>query len=345
MSAGIALVAVIILLAIGTVAGFVGPLQFVFGVIIPYVAVATFVVGFIVRVVQWAKLPVPYRIPTTAGQMKSFDYIKSNELDNPSGTLGVIGRMALEVFLFRSLLRNTRTEVREQEDGPKVVYNSNLWLWGFGLAFHWAFLIVLVRHMRFFSEPVPFFINWIDYLDSIVELGVPAIYLTDFAFVGGVTYVFFRRLVVPQIRYISLPGDYFPLFLLMGIGITGCLMRYWPGSRVNIEGVKDLGLGLIGFDFALPADPIGGMFYVHFVLVCALAIYFPFSKLMHMGGVFFSPTRNMANNNRVVRHVSPQELVAHPHTYAEYEDEFRATMEKVGLPVDKPSPKPAAEEK
>ncbi len=338
MSAGIALVAVIILLAIGAAAGMVGPLQFVFGVIIPYVALATFVVGFIIRVVQWAKLPVPYRITTTAGQQKSFDYIKSNELDNPSSTLGVIARMALEVFLFRSLLRNTRTEVLEQEDGPKVVYNSNLWLWGFGLAFHWAFLIVLVRHMRFFAEPVPFFINWIDYLDSIVQLGVPAIYLTDFAFVGGVTYVFARRVIIPQIRYISLPGDYFPLFLLLGIGVTGCLMRYWPGSRVNIEGVKELSMGLIGLKFALPDDPIGTMFFIHFFLVCALAVYFPFSKLMHMGGVFLSPTRNMSNNNRVKRHVPAWEIDAHPHTYADYEDEFRATMVKVGLPVDKPLP-------
>jgi len=336
MSAGIALVAVIILLAIGTVAGHVGPLQFVFGVIIPYLAVATFIVGFIVRVYQWAKLPVPFKIPTTCGQQKSFDYIKSNELDNPSGTLGVIGRMALEVFLFRSLLRNTRTEIQQGEDGPKVVYNSNLWLWGFGLAFHWAFLIVLVRHMRFFSEPVPFFINWIDYLDSIVQLGVPAIYLTDFALVGGVTYLFVRRVIIPQIRYISLPGDYFPLFLLLAIGVTGCLMRYWPGSRVNIEGVKDLGTGLVGMSFSLPADPIGGMFYVHLFLVCALAIYFPFSKLMHMGGVFFSPTRNMANDTRRVRYVGHWEVDAHPHTYAEYEDEFRETMVKVGLPVDKP---------
>ena len=40
----------------------------------------------------------------------------------------------------------------------------------------------------------------------------------------------------------------------------------------------------------------------------ALAAYFPFSKLMHMAGVFLSPTRNLANNNRMVRHVNPVEL-------------------------------------
>jgi len=336
MRLGIALVAVIVLIGVGAVGGYVGGLQYLFGVIIPYLALLVFLVGFILRVLRWAKVPVPFRIPTTCGQQKTLPFIKGQELDNPSSMLGVIGRMALEVFLFRSLLRNTRTEVRQTDDGPKVVYNSNLWLWAAGLAFHWTFLIVVVRHMRFFTEPVPFFIGWVEYVDAILEVGVPTWYITDFAILGAVSFLFVRRLWDARLRYISLPGDFFPLVLILTIACTGMMMRYLPCSRVDVEGVKALGMNLVSFKFALPDDPIGGVFFVHLFLVCCLLAYFPFSKLMHMGGVWFSPTRNMANSNRVVRHVSPWEINTHPHTYAEYEDEFRETMAKVGLPVDKP---------
>ena len=345
MRAGIALVVVIVLVGIGAVAGYVGGLQYLFGVIIPYLALLTFLVGFVIRVVQWARVPVPFRIPTTCGQQKGLPWMKGNELDNPSSLPGVIARMALEVLFFRSLLRNTRTEVRQTGDGPKVLYNSNLWLWGAGLAFHWSFLIIAVRHMRFVAEPVPFFIGWIDYVDSILEFGVPAWYITDFMLLGGVSFLFARRLYDTRLRYISLPGDYFPLFLILGIGCTGCLMRYWPASRVDVEGVKELGMNLVSMKFAMPEAPIGGMFFVHFILVCALMFYFPFSKLMHMGGVFMSPTRNMASNNRAETYVSPLELHAHPHTYAEYEDEFREIMVKVGLPVDEQPEAQPTEEK
>ena len=80
---------------------------------------------------------------------------------------------------------------------------------------------------------------------------------------------------------------------------------------------------------------------MHLFLVCVLLIYFPFSKLMHMGGVFFSPTRNTKCNTREQRHVNPWNPPKHFHTYAEYEDEFRDAMVEAGIPVDKqPEPKP-----
>jgi hypothetical protein len=56
---------------------------------------------------------------------------------------------------------------------------------------------------------------------------------------------------------------------------------------------------------------------------------------MHMGGVFFSPTRNLANTNRVKRHINPWNPDVKIHTYEEYEDEFRNLIKSVGLPLDK----------
>ncbi len=337
MSLGISLVILIVLVGIGVLGGHLGDSGvWLFGVALPYLAVAVFIGGFCFRVFQWAKVPVPFRITTTTGQQKGLSFIKSDPLESPHSKAWVLGRMLLEVLIFRSLIRNTRMEIQEGEGGSKVVYNSNLWLWGFGLAFHWCFLFIVIRHMRFFTQPVPFFIEWAEFFDTLVQIGVPVLYLTDLGILAGISYLFVRRLITPQLRYISLPQDYFPLLLVGGIAATGGMMRYLPWTRVDVHGVKELGVSLASFDFSIPAQPIGTLFFVHLFLVCSLLIYFPFSKLMHMGGIFFSPTRNMANNSREERYVSPTELEAHPHTYAEYEDEFREKMAKCGLPLDKP---------
>src|SRR5512138_1725080 len=104
-------------------------LRWLFGVVVPYAAAATFVVGVVARVVGWARSPVPFRIPTTCGQQKSLPWIRQARVENPSTTAGVVARMALEVLCFRSLFRNTRTELR---DG-RISYASTKWLWAAGL--------------------------------------------------------------------------------------------------------------------------------------------------------------------------------------------------------------------
>jgi nitrate reductase gamma subunit len=73
---------------------------------------------------------------------------------------------------------------------------------------------------------------------------------------------------------------------------------------------------------------------VHLMLASALAAYFPFSKLMHMGGVFLSPTRNLANNNGCQRHINPWNYPVKTHTYQEWEDEFREKIIAAGLPLE-----------
>jgi nitrate reductase gamma subunit len=300
-----------------------------FAVVIPYIAIAVFLIGFIYKVINWAKSPVPFRIPTTCGQEKSLSWIKQNKIDNPSSTLGVVIRMALEILLFRSLFRNTKAEVNE---GAKLAYGSSKWLWLGGIVFHWSFLIILIRHSRFFLEPIPFLIHLVEMGDSAFQIGVPLLYLTDVGILAAVTYLFFRRVVAPQVKYISQPADYFPLYLILSIAITGVLMRYF--IRVDVVGIKELARGLVTFQPGVP-EGLGVLFYIHLFLVSVLAIYFPFSKLMHLGGVFLSPTRNLANNNRAVRHINPWNPDIKIRTYVEYEDEFREAMKKVGLPVDK----------
>ncbi len=300
-----------------------------FGVTIPYIALFAFLVGVVYRILVWGRVPVPFRIATTAGQQKSLPWIKQNKLDNPTDKKSVIGRMLLEVLLFRSLFRNTKFEF---ENGPKIYYQWEKWLWLAGLAFHYTFFVILIRHLRFFTTPVPFFVEAIERADGFLQVGLPGIYITDLVFIAAVTYLFVRRVIIPQVRYISLPADYFPLFLIFAIGATGILTRYF--TKVDIVKVKQLAMGLITFHPVVP-EGIGVIFFIHLFLVCTLFAYFPFSKLMHAGGVLMSPTRNQPNDSRIVRHINPWNYPVKVHTYAEYEDHFREKMIEAGLPVEK----------
>ncbi len=321
-----ALLVIIVLAILGVE---VANLYFIFGVIIPYTAITIFLVGIIFQVIKWARSPVPFRIPTVAGQQKSLPWIKNSYLESPHSTLGVIGRMILEVFLFRSLFRNTKAELR---NGPTLVYGSSKYLWVGALAFHWSFLIIFLRHFRYFTEPVPVFVPFIQNLDGFFQIGVPIIYITNVIILVALSFLFLRRIIDPKLKYFSLASDYFPLFLLLSIAITGILMRYF--TKVDIVGIKELAIGLFSFQPVVP-EGIGIMFFIHLFLVCVLLIYFPFSKLLHMPGVFLSPTRNLANNNRMKRHINPWDYPVKIHTYEEYEDEFREKMKAAGIPVEK----------
>ena len=296
-------------------------------VVIPYIALATFLAGVAYRVVQWASSPVPFRIPTTCGQQKSLPWIKSARLDNPSTGAGVLGRMALEVLLFRSLFRNNRAQIH----GRGYVFGDSKYLWLGALAFHWALLFVLMRHLRLAVEPVPQFVLGLNAVDGFLRIGTPVLYLSGLFLFGALAYLLLRRLRDPWLRYSSLFTDYFALLLLLGIVASGLLMRY--GTGIDIVATKRFALGLATFS-PIPPEGLSVVFFVHLLLVSTLAVYFPFSKLMHMGGVFLSPTRNLANNSRMKRHVNPWNHPVKTHPYAEWEEEFRDKIEMADIPLD-----------
>ena len=249
-------------------------------------------------------------------------------MESPSGLAGVIGRMALEVFLFRSLFRNTDAAIV----GQRPVYGSAKWLWFFGLLFHWSLLIIVLRHLRFFIEPIAPWINGLSAIDGFFEIGVPTLYLSDAALLTGLSFLLLRRVVVPQLKYISLFADYVALLLILSIVTTGLLMRhFFPADLLQ---VKNLALGWVTFSPVIPAR-IGLVLSIHLCFVFTLLAWFPFSKLMHIGGIFLSPTRNLANDNRTRRHLNPWNAPVKVHTYEEYEDEFREKMKKAGIPVEK----------
>ena len=196
--------------------------------------------------------------------------------------------------------------------------------------------------MRFFTEPVPVLVQWLEMLDAFFQFGLPVVYLSGLVLLAAVVYLFLRRVFLPHLQYISLAADFFPLFLIGGIAISGILMRYF--SKIDVMAAKELAMGLVTFRPTIP-EGISGIFYVHLFFVSILLAYFPFSKLMHLGGVFLSPTRNLPTDTRARRHINPWNYPVPVHTYEEYEDEFREKMVEAGLPVDKMPADPEPEEK
>ncbi|NWG86729.1 MAG: respiratory nitrate reductase subunit gamma [Hydrogenophilaceae bacterium] len=190
----------------------------------------------------------------------------------PTTTSGVAYRMAREVVLFESL------------------FKSNKWIWVFGWMFHVGLALVLFRHVRYFQEPVWF----------VVEIVQPFGMYAGFAMVAGLLGLWARRFLVDRVRYISTPSDHLILALLIGIGLSGMMMTFV--AHADIVALKAFMLGLMTFDFQpLPTD---GPLLVHLTLVALLMIIFPISKLLHAPGIFFSPTRNQADNPREHRHVA-----------------------------------------
>jgi nitrate reductase gamma subunit len=209
---------------------------------------------------------------------KIFDYsrtpapLKIPTTPAPTTQKGVVYRMAKEVVLFESL------------------FKSNKWIWVFGWLFHFGMLLVLIRHLRYFITPIP---EWLVFIQPFGKYA-------SIMMVVGLLGLLARRFVVDRVRYISTPSDYLMLVLLIGIGITGMLTTFVV--HTDIVALKQFFMGLMFFDLQpVPQDPI---ILAHLAMVALLMVIFPISKLLHAPGLFFSPTRNQADNPREHRHVA-----------------------------------------
>lgn len=191
----------------------------------------------------------------------------------PLTRTGVAFRLAREVALFESLFKSTK------------------WTWIMAVLFHAGLALVLLRHVRYFQEDV-----W-----SVIALIQPLGIYGGFAMVAGLLGLWVRRVAVARVRYISGPSDHLMLALLVAIGVTGLSMKFV--SHTDIIMVKQFFTGLMVFDIrALPTDT---NLLIHLASVFVLMIVFPFSKLLHVPGVFFSPSRNQTDDAREKRHLAP----------------------------------------
>jgi nitrate reductase gamma subunit len=178
-----------------------------------YFAFLILVIGLAYRIYEYAKVPAPLKIPTPPA---------------PKTKQGVAVRIFREVVLFESLFHSTK------------------WTWLFGWLFHFTLLLAAFRHLRYFTDPVWFWVSW-EIVQAAGHYGGYIMVLALFGLLG-------RRVFVDRVRYISSPSD----FVLL----------------------------------------------LHLGLVIALMIVFPYSKLLHAPGLFFSPTRNQTDTARDNRHIA-----------------------------------------
>jgi nitrate reductase gamma subunit len=222
-----------------------------------YAATAIFVVGVALKIRVYARTPAPLKIPTTPA---------------PTTTGGVVLRLTREVVFFESLFKGSK------------------WTWLFGWLFHASLLLVLLRHLRYFQDPVWAPIVFVQFFGTYAGLTM----------VAGLAGLWARRFLVDRVRYISTPSDHLHLALLIAIGLSGLTMRFV--AHTDIVAVKAFMLGLMRLSIQpLPADPL---LLLHLTLVALLMIIFPISKLLHAPGLFFSPTRNQTDNPREARHIA-----------------------------------------
>lgn len=222
-----------------------------------YFATLLFVVGLLYRINLYARTPAPLIIPTTPA---------------PTNRSGVVLRLAREVVFFESL------------------FKANLWTWSMGWLFHASLALVVMRHLRYFTEPV-----W-----TCVAFIQPVGMYAGITMLIGLCGLWARRLFVERIRYISTPSDHLMLLLLGMIAASGLLMTFV--FHIDVVALKQFVIGLM--TFSLGSLPVDVLLMSHLFLVFVLLAVFPLSKLLHAPGVFFSPTRNQVDNPREKRHVA-----------------------------------------
>ena len=222
-----------------------------------YIAFFIFTYGLVCKILQYAKTPAPLKIPT---------------MPAPTTQAGVVFRMSREVILFESLFKSSKAT------------------WLFGWLFHFGLFLDMLRHLRYFIDPIWF---WVVIIQPFGKYGSILMFV-------GLVGLLVRRIVVDRVRYISSPSDHLMLVLILCITSTGIAMSFYLGA--DVISVKSFFTGLITFDIHnIPADPV---LISHLIMVALLMIIFPYSKLLHAPGLFFSPSRYQVDNSRDKRHIA-----------------------------------------
>ena len=222
-----------------------------------YIAFFILAYGLVCKLIQYKNTPSPLKIPT---------------MPAPTTQVGVVFRMTKEVVLFESLFKSSKAT------------------WLFGWLFHFGLFLDMLRHLRYFIDPVW---TWVVIIQPFGKYGSILMFV-------GLAGLLVRRIVVDRVRYISAPSDYLMLVLILCITSTGIAMSFYLGA--DVISVKSFFIGLLTFNIQnLPFDPI---LIAHLIMVAMLMIIFPYSKLLHAPGLFFSPSRNQVDNAREKRHIS-----------------------------------------
>lgn len=221
------------------------------GAVLPCITITVFVGGMIYRIYTWSSLASPKMTLFPAPESGKERFIE----------------VLKETFLFKNL------------------FNSDKNLWLLSWLFHAMLALIFVGHFRVLS--------WLP--DKMLMLfGLSKETINTMSTVAGgfagivilvcLVIILLRRALLERVKEISEPGDYFALFLIIFIIVTGDAMRFF--SHMDLSLTRQYFLGL--FTFSSITLPSNGWFLVHYLAGQVLFIYIPFSKILHFGGIFFA---------------------------------------------------------
>ena len=228
--------------------------RIIVGVVLPYVAVLVFVVGMIYQLMTWKRLASPTMTLFPA---------PSTEQENTLNTLK-------EVVLFKSLFHGDRV------------------LWVFAWVFHAVLALIALGHLRVFTN-----------VDAVLRaLGMSEANIQTMSGSAGgaagvlilisVALLLVRRLALQRAREITGVADYAALLLIAAIILTGDVMRFGP-EHFDLTLTREYFAGLATFSDVTAMDALkNNVFLVHMCLAFVLIMFIPFSKILHLGGIFFT---------------------------------------------------------
>jgi len=232
-------------------------MKLLIGQILPYITVTLFTLGILYRLGRWAGARIVHNITLSP-------WLQTNSQ--------VAIRVSSEAFLFRNLFRFDRA------------------LWAGALLMHFALLNVLGGHIVGFG-----FLG--EQFALIPGLGItPELSREISGLLGSIfgivlwialLYLLYRRFTIEAVKMVTKPGDnLWLIYLLVLVGI-GNIMRFVPGYHIEYELVRDYISALILFHPVVDMDLLNSVFFLaHLLLVQILLIVFPFSKFMHVFGMF-----------------------------------------------------------
>jgi nitrate reductase gamma subunit len=224
------------------------------GGILPYVAIAVFILAMAYRLYTWKRLAAP--------SMTLFP-APPNEKANKKNVVK-------EAVLFRSLFGGDRV------------------LWAFAWAFHVVLLLIFLGHLRVFTnvDSVLMASGMSDESIQAMSAGVGG--AAGVVILIATVLLLARRMALPRVREITGPADYLALLLIGAIIITGNMMRFGP-EHFDLALTRDYFAGLATFS-SVTAEPAlqNGTFVLHMGLAFLLIMCIPFSKILHFGGIFFT---------------------------------------------------------
>lgn len=228
-------------------------IAYIFYYITPYIAVVVFFGGIAYQLYRWGQAkPVPARLSL---------------FPRPQGRLARFLDALVDMFTLKGLFR----------------VNKPLWVGGFIM--HLGLLLLLTGHVRAFTD---YYFLW-DLLqwdeEQVHQFSAIAGTIAGLLFMIPLFYLLARRFS-GAVKWLSTPEDFFVLFLLIVIAVTGNHMRFL--LEVESHQVREFFRGLATFRWIDPPVSAGRSFIYHFASAQLLMVYFPFSKLMHTIGTLFS---------------------------------------------------------